>query len=154
MVQLSRATVPLLRYAPLTWQLGSEFRLSLWTIFVNKYAWWIRDNPKLTLCSRISKLSSKNKGIFRYNLFSIKTVIPYILLACQIQRHSGVASGRHKKSVATASRTRWRHSMCQTPSVWEPVFALYCVLNFIRHWDRQSWRCWTIFHKETLGDVM
>ena len=28
-------TVPLLRYAPLTWQSGSQSRLSLWNIFVN-----------------------------------------------------------------------------------------------------------------------
>ena len=83
-------------------------------------------NPKLTLSSRIRKLSSKNTGIFRYNPLSIKGVIPYILLACQNHRHSGVAYGRRKKSVATASRSRWRHSMRQTSSVWGPVFVLYC----------------------------
>ena len=82
--------------------------------------------PKLTLCSRIRKLSSKNTGIFRYNPLSIKGVIPYILLACQNHRHSGVAYGRRKKSVATASRSRWRHSMRQTSSVWGQVFVLYC----------------------------
>ena len=60
-------------------------------------------------------LSSKNTGIFRYNPFSIKAVIPYILLARQIHRHSGVAYGRRKKSVATASRSRWRHSMGLLP---------------------------------------
>ena len=107
--------------------------------------------PKLTLCSRIRKLSSKNTGIFRYNPLSIKAVIPYILLACQNHCHTGVAYGRHKKSVATASRSRWRHSMRQTSSVWGPVFVLYCVLNFVSHRDRYSWRCWTVFHKETLG---
>ena len=32
---LAGATVPLLRYAPLTWQSGSQRRVSLWTIFVN-----------------------------------------------------------------------------------------------------------------------
>ena len=58
--------------------------------------------PKPSLCSRIRKLSSKNRGIFRYNPLSIKAVIPYILLACQNHRHSGVAYGRRKKSVATA----------------------------------------------------
>ena len=67
---------------------------------------------KLTLCSRIRKLSSINTGIFRYNPLSIKAVI--LLLACQSHRHSGVAYGRRKKSVATASRSRWRHSMRQT----------------------------------------
>ena len=110
--------------------------------------------PKLTLYSRIRKLSSKNAGIFRYNPLSIKAAIPYTLLACQNHRHSGVAYGRHKKSVATASRSRWRHSMRQTSSVWGPVFVLYCVLNFISHRDKWSWRCWTVFHKETIGDVM
>ena len=35
-------------------------------------------NPKLALCSRIRKLSSKNMGIFRCNLLSIKAVIPQI----------------------------------------------------------------------------
>ena len=61
--------------------------------------------PKLTLCSRIRKLSSKNTGIFRYNPLSLKAAIPYILLACQNHHHSGVAYGRRKKSVATASRS-------------------------------------------------
>ena len=70
--------------------------------------------PKLTLYSRMRKLSSKNAGIFRYNPLSIKAAIPYTLLACQNHRHSGVAYGRYKKSVATASRSRWRHSMRQT----------------------------------------
>ena len=31
---LAGATVPLLRYAPLTWRSGSECQLSLWTIFI------------------------------------------------------------------------------------------------------------------------
>ena len=37
----------------------------------------------------------------------MKPVIPYILLACQIHHHSGVAYGRREKPVATASRLRW-----------------------------------------------
>ena len=45
----SRATVPLLRYAPLTWQSGIECRLSPWNIFVNSYAWWKRDESKTYL---------------------------------------------------------------------------------------------------------
>ena len=32
---LAGATVPLLRYAPLTWQSGTLVQVSLWTIFVN-----------------------------------------------------------------------------------------------------------------------
>ena len=32
---LAGATVPLLRYAPLTWQSGSQAQFPLWTIFVN-----------------------------------------------------------------------------------------------------------------------
>ena len=34
-VKASRATVPLLRYAPLTWQSGSDRPFSPWKIFVN-----------------------------------------------------------------------------------------------------------------------
>ena len=34
-VHSSRATVPLLRYAPLTWQSGTLVQVSPWTIFVN-----------------------------------------------------------------------------------------------------------------------
>ena len=94
----------------------------LWISTIDGYG----TKPKLTLCSRIRKLSSKNTGIFRYNPLSIKGVIPYILLACQNHRHSGVAYGRREKSVATASRSRWRHSMRQTSSVWGPVFVLCC----------------------------
>ena len=96
----------------------------------------------------------KNTGKFRYNPLSIKAVIPYVLLACQNHCHSGVAYGRRKKLVATASRSCWRHSMRQTSSVWGPVFVWYCVLNFISHRDMLSWQCWTVFHKETLRDVM
>ena len=39
--------------------------------------------------------------------------ISYVLLACQIHRHSGVPYGRREKPVATASRSRWRHSIRQ-----------------------------------------
>ena len=81
--------------------------------------------PKLTLCSRIRKLSSKNTVIFLYNLLSINAVIRCILLACQNHRHSGVAYGRREKSVATASRSRWRHNVRQKSSVGDR--SLYCI---------------------------
>ena len=63
-------------------------------------------NQNLLYVPESQKLSSKNTGTFWYNQLSIKAVIPYILLACQNHRHSGVAYGHHKKSVATASRSR------------------------------------------------
>ena len=91
-----------------------------------------RTNPTLTLCSRIRKLSSKNTGIFRYNPLSIKAV--YILLACQIHRHSGVAHGRRKNSVATASRSRWRHSMRQTSIQFNSnAFIVSCTRSTLRN---------------------
>ena len=43
---IAGATVPLLRYAPLTWQSSIQRPFSLWTIFANQYAWWIRDEAK------------------------------------------------------------------------------------------------------------
>ena len=97
---LARATVPVLRSTDMT--VGDSLAVFPVDDFCTLDGYGTK--PKLTLCSRIRKLSSKNTGIFQYNPLSIKAVIPYILLACQNHRHSGVAYGHRKKSVATASR--------------------------------------------------
>ena len=47
---IAGATVPLLRYASPTGQSVVHVPISLWTIFVNYYAWWIRDATKNLLC--------------------------------------------------------------------------------------------------------
>ena len=53
---------------------------------------------------------------------SIKAVVPYILLTCQIHHHSGVTHGRREKSFAMASCSCWFHSKHHTASVCEPEF--------------------------------
>ena len=71
----------------------------------------------------------KNTGIFRYNPLSIKAVIPYILLACQIHCHYIVAYGRCEKLVATTSRSCWRHSIAKRHHSGD--WFLYCITS----WD-------------------
>ena len=46
-----------------------------------------RIKPKLTLCSRIRKLSSKNMSIFWYNPLSIKAVIPLTRAGAPLHSH-------------------------------------------------------------------
>ena len=79
-----------------------------------------------------------------------KAVTPYILLVCQIHHHPGVAYGRRKKPVATASHSRWRHRIRQTSSVWWP--ALYFIASWILSATGiGSCDSVELFHKHILG---
>ena len=55
---LASVTVHLLRYAPLTWQSVVHVPISQWTSFLISTLDGYRAQPKITLCSRIRKLSS------------------------------------------------------------------------------------------------
>ena len=60
--------------------------------------------------SGIKKFNSKNMGTFQCNPFSIKAVIPFILLACLIHCHSVVTYGRREKPVAMSFRDKVSHT--------------------------------------------
>ena len=60
--------------------------------------------------SGIKKFNSKNMGTFQCNPFSIKAVIPFILLVCQIHCQSVVAYERREKPVATSFRDKVSHT--------------------------------------------
>ena len=106
----------------------------LWISALDEYG----TKPKLILCSRIRKLSSKKRAYFdtiRISFWRVKSTATPVLHMAAIT----------EKPVATVSSSRWCHSMRQTSSVWWPVFVLYCVLNLISYRDRKTWRCWTVF---------
>ena len=91
----------------------SVLRTWVWWSWQRRVAIIVTKFPVDDFCKLVRLTNAKDTGIFRCDLLSIKSVIPYIFVACQIHCHSGVAYGHREKPVAIASRSRWRHSMCQ-----------------------------------------